>query len=81
MALYQVRVWTMVYVEADSELEANETAETMFPAIIRGESEWEFETDYEVTTLRDVRHGWDGECYPYRIPRFPLRTIAQVLGP
>lgn len=79
MALYQVRIWTAVYVEAETESEAMEVIDADLRDVLSSESEWEFETEYEVNALRDVRHGWDGDCFPYSKRTSELRTINQVL--
>lgn len=79
MPLYKVRVWTTVYVEAETESEAQEVTDKELRHILSSETEWECEPEYEVTTLRDVRHGWDGDCFPYSAASAPFRTIQQVL--
>lgn len=79
MGLYSVRIWTVVYVEAETESEAMEVMDDELQSVLRSDAEWEVETDYEVTALRDVRHGWDGDCFPYGKRAGQIRTINQVL--
>lgn len=79
MGLYQVKVWTVVYVEAETESDAIEVVDEYMHNILQSEAEWEVEPDYEVTSIRDVRHGWDSDCYPYSRRTVKLRTIGEVL--
>lgn len=79
MPLYLVRVWTAVYVEADSEMHAQDVVDKELHHIASTDQEWEVEPEYEVTAERGVRHGWSVDSYPYSDSPVPLRTIRQVL--
>lgn len=65
MRLYQVEITTIAVIAADDKAHALAIAESDAWQIFSDDCSPRIELDREVTSLCELRHGWDGECIPY----------------
>lgn len=65
MKLFQFELTTIVVIAAEDQAHALQIAESGAAEFFADDISPRIELDGEVTSLDQLRHGWDGECIPY----------------